>query len=161
MLITQLSLVPWLGTGGSRPDLILCYSLILGLVFRSDVAAVSGAGLGIVIDLVNGRFLGLFTLCYLAAGWFAGLAGQRINRDIVVTPLLLGFVGTLFKNLLIYTLLATAGGLKLKFTLVMTQGFIEALLNSLLSIAVFDIMLKVRRRVVMGTNPLHLGGPWA
>lgn len=161
VLFIQLSVVPLFDVGGARPDLALCYSLILGLVFRSDIAAISGAGLGAVMDLINGRFLGLFSLCYLSVGYFAGLVGQRINRDTLVTPLLLGFAGTVFKNVLIYFLLITAGGLNLQFLSVMTLGFVEALLNSLLAGMVFDIVLRIRRRLMTGASPLRLGGPWA
>ncbi len=159
VLVIQWSIAPSLIFMGVHPDFLLVFCVSLGLIFSVKEALVAGAALGLVMDLLNGRFIGLFTVAYIAVGFLAGVAGQKVNREIYFTPWVVSLVGSLLKAFVILLLLKV-GGLAYDSILHLKSWLVGAVLNGILTVALYKPMMRFRRWLMMGLSPLEVRGPW-
>ena len=73
----------------------------------------TGAGLGfaygLMEDLIVGRYIGLQALTKMSTGYLIGLLERKVFSDNVLVPVVVGALGTLIHNLLVFTTLFLVG----------------------------------------------------
>ena len=143
----QVVIVSSLVVAGGAPDLLLVVVVALGLLRGSIPGAALGFVGGLVVDVVTLGTLGVTSLIFTLAGFWAGRYAETSGRDRRLAPIIA--VGTI-------TILASAFGYVLYFLLdeevVARQALVTALapafvLNLLLALPVYAL---VRRMVGEG-----------
>lgn len=127
----QSTLLSYFMVGGVTPDLILLL-VVLHSIFQGPFkGAAFGFALGLLEDLLLGRFIGMNALAKgltsLLVGWFA----QRTFRENILVPVFALFLGTLF-NELVFIILGKVSGLHWPWTLWLWKAFPVALYNTCL-----------------------------
>lgn len=151
-LVLQTSLVPMIQVMGLRPDLILVSGLLTGLAAGPGAGLAFGSIMGFLVDLLNGRLLGLFAAANGAAVLLVALVGQKIYKENILVPVLAGTFGTLIHGLVIAILLKVSGvapGLQVTVFTARTM-VLEAALNGVLTAAFFGAANRLRARLQAG-----------
>lgn len=144
---------------GSRPDLLLIYSVYSG-VFRGKWAGTrTGFLLGLMEDLFQGRMVGINALTKAFAGFLAGMVEKEIVKENVLISVFTVWVFSLLNTFAYGLLVVIIGyGWTLGFNYLSTV-LTFALYNSLLALVLFPLMyylmlkgpLRIERRKTGGT----------
>jgi len=91
----QIAVAPRIRIWGAKPDATGAVAVALGLLM-GPVAGASGGFLGgLVIDLMNSRFIGLFALTRAIMGMAGGLATGKIFKENLLMTGAIGFFSTM------------------------------------------------------------------
>ncbi len=102
-LLLQMTLVPGIGRGGGRPDLVLIWVLAASIFeSKQGYALVIAAAGGVLLDLTGGRFIGLNVLLLVGAA----LVTRRVLRAFLRPSVSLSVAMTLGLSLVIETVRA-------------------------------------------------------
>ena len=89
-----------LAVAGGKPDFILIL-VVFFAIFRGPVqGGALGIGLGLLEDLMVGRFIGINALCKGIIGYLAGTVEKRLYKDNFFVPMLALAVATFAQTLL-------------------------------------------------------------
>lgn len=83
-LILQTTVLDFLAVKGVKPDLVMLLVVLSGFLLGSREGAFLGFAGGIIEDLFAGSYIGLNALSNMAAGYLAGIAGERLYRENTV-----------------------------------------------------------------------------
>ncbi|MGH3073036.1 MAG: rod shape-determining protein MreD [Gaiellaceae bacterium] len=93
--LLQVTLVASLDVAGGAADVLLLALLAVALLRGAVVGAVAGFFGGLLVDVMTLDTLGVSSLLYALAGYWAGRYGETTGRDRAHAPLLTVLVGTL------------------------------------------------------------------
>lgn len=96
--IVQTTLLPLLNFYGVMPDLLLVLIVLAGFFFGSKKGGAIGFVVGLIEDLLAGRYLGLTALSGFLTGYAVGYLEGEFYRDNPIVPLFLVFLGSLLFN---------------------------------------------------------------
>lgn len=108
-LALQGSVLVLISPGGVHPDLVLVLVVALALLSDSKRGALLGLAAGLMQDIIFGAPLGFFAFVKAIVGASAGLLAEEINRDLVLVPMLLVVVFSVFNDLMPFLLKEFAG----------------------------------------------------
>ncbi|UNC90921.1 rod shape-determining protein MreD [Candidatus Contubernalis alkaliaceticus] len=103
-LIIQGSLLVLFTFNGRQPDLLLIVVVCFSIMWGSREGALVGVTAGLIQDILFSRFLGVFALTKMLAGYLSGFTEKNIYRDFVLGPMLVVLVMTLLQEGLVYIL---------------------------------------------------------
>ncbi|MGB9792487.1 MAG: rod shape-determining protein MreD [Thermacetogeniaceae bacterium] len=96
--IVQTTLLPLLDIYGVMPDLLLVLIVLTGFFFGSKRGGAVGFAVGLIEDLLAGRYLGLTALSGFLTGYAVGYLEGEFYRENPIVPLFLVFLGSLLFN---------------------------------------------------------------
>ncbi len=105
----EASVVPYVSVCGARPDIVLAYVVLIGMLAGTKEAALVGLVVGFFEDASSGQLIGLYMLTRMAVGLAAGLSHKRVFQERVVVPVALVFLGGLFGGAIHLFLLSSFG----------------------------------------------------
>ncbi|MEG2670006.1 MAG: rod shape-determining protein MreD, partial [Oscillospiraceae bacterium] len=79
--VFQPTLIKSLAIYGITPNLFLIVAVIFGFLRGKNEGAIGGFVLGLVFDLLVGRFIGLNAILYMYIGFCTGLLGEYYFRQ--------------------------------------------------------------------------------
>ena len=129
------------------PDFLLIFIALAGFITGPLPGVITGFLTGIISDIFSGGLLGLSAFAYTVAGYLSGLAGARIyGRNIIVAVLLL-FVMTVVKALLLSMFAALF--LEPGYFGLFSQGrvFLQAVMNCVLTPLLYYIIMKIEDKI--------------
>lgn len=135
LVIVQTSALSQLELLGATPDLAPLLIVSVGLLAGPLPGAVSGFGVGLLVDLALLQTLGVSSLALTAVGWFAGRA-REVLRDPQATlvPLAAGAIGSLIA-LVGFSLVQFLLGVETPVSLELVRQIISTvLINTLLAL---------------------------
>ncbi len=91
----QTAVAPRIRIWGAKPDAIGAVAVALGLLMGPIVGASGGFLGGLVIDLINSRFVGLFALTRAIMGLAGGLATGKVFKENLLMTGAIGFFSTM------------------------------------------------------------------
>lgn len=103
-LIIQGSLLTFFIFNGRQPDLLLIVVVCFSIMWGSKEGALIGVTAGLIQDIVFGRFVGIFAMTKMLAGYLSGFTEKNIYRDFVLGPMLIVLVMTLMQEGLAFIL---------------------------------------------------------
>ncbi|MEG1997702.1 MAG: rod shape-determining protein MreD, partial [Clostridiales bacterium] len=124
---TWLSLI---AIGGIVPDLLLYFPLFFAIYLPPGQAWIYGAALGLVEDLLSGKYLGLGVLSRTGAVCLASVLGNNLYKENLYNPPLIVFAAVMASGLL-YWLCSYPVGLGLSWLLLPVQVLPQALYTAL------------------------------
>ncbi len=123
---------------GIRPDvlmvLIVSYAMLMGRL----PACILGCALGLFMDAMFGKMIGLTAICYLLAAYVASFFYQKFYADNLVIPVVISGLGQLFEEHLMAGAMLLRGG---------SFAYLKTLTTYILPCAVLTGLLCI---------PLHL-----
>lgn len=99
-----------LNIGGIRPDTLMAVAVSAGVLLGSMKGGLLGLGLGLFMDVLFGKFIGLSAISYMAAGMVGGLFFQKFFADNVIVPAAVAAAGALLKEHVMMLAVALNGG---------------------------------------------------
>jgi rod shape-determining protein MreD len=148
-VVIQQAAISQISIFGVSADLGPLVVMSVGLLAGSLAGAITGFGIGLLVDLVLVQTLGVTSLLYIAIGYWSGRLRELRDPAHGLVPLAMGAAATAFAGLgmaLIQFLLGVNAPVSL---LLFQQIFITVLVNSLISLPVFAIV----RRLIRPTLP--------
>ena len=99
-VILQNTVFNVLAVAGGKPDFILIFVVFFD-IFRGPMqGGLLGVGLGLLEDLMIGRFIGLNAMCKGIIGYAAGTVEKRLYKNNFLVPMASLVVATLVHTLL-------------------------------------------------------------
>jgi len=129
-----------------KPNLLMVFIVSVALLGSNVEGAVVGFICGLVQDMVSGGPIGFYALLGLYLGFAIGSINERLYRENVLVTIIVTFISTVVYEFSVYFLsYFEKGSLQLvyPFTHVILP---EAVYNSVVSIFIFIIILKIKRR---------------
>ena len=94
-----------LAVAGGKPDFILIF-IVFFAIFRGPIqGGLLGMGLGLLEDLIIGRFIGINALCKGFIGYLAGTLEKRLYKNNFLVPMV-ALVAATFVQTFLYWLLS-------------------------------------------------------
>ena len=129
-----------LNIAGIRPDMLMTLTVTLGILIGSTRAQLICGGIGLLYDILLGKFLGLNCAVYVVSGIVAGVFFRKFYTDNVIFPavvtLILAFVR---ENVFAVTVALT--GVKFNYALMLFAYIIPcAAATALMCIPMYAVM---------------------
>lgn len=145
--ILQVSAFSSIATAGSGPNVLLVTLVSIALLRGAVAGAVAGFAAGLIVDVATLGTLGVTSLLFTLAGYWAGRYGETTGRARVHAPLVATVAATLFVELGGYSLQSLLGE-PVAVRAVLASLPAALLWNALLAYPVFGLV----RRVVGATE---------
>ena len=134
---------------GVVPDILIYFPVFIGMYSDVVNAAIYGAAVGLIEDLLSGKYIGLSVLARTAAAVLAAFLGNKLYKENIYNPPFIVLCCSAFFGL-IYILLSYLVGLNLPLSLfvfeVLPQALYTALCTPLIAIPLFLILGRDRNR---------------
>jgi rod shape-determining protein MreD len=148
-VVIQQAAISQISIFGVSADVGPLVVMSVGLLAGSLAGAITGFGIGLLVDIVLVQTLGVTSLLYIAIGYWSGRLRELRDPAHGLVPLAMGAAVTAFAGVgmaLIQFLLGVNAPVSL---LLFQQIFITVLVNSLIALPVFTIV----RRLIRPTLP--------
>ncbi|MCG0275256.1 MAG: rod shape-determining protein MreD [Thermosediminibacteraceae bacterium] len=144
LIIAQSTLGVLFKIGSVKPDFVLVLVLCVALIKGESIGAGYGLIIGLIEDIVYGKFLGFNALIKFLTGYFVGYGTRDLFKGPVVFTMGFVFVGTILYNLLFLTacLLFTP---EYKMGIFLPQVAYSALYNALIGPAMYGAVLRLEK----------------
>ncbi len=130
---------------GISADLTPLVVMSVGLLTGSTLGAITGFGIGLLVDMVFVQTLGVTSLLYIAIGYWSGRLRELRDPSHGLVPLAIGAAATAFAGIgmaLIQFLLGVDAPVSL---LLLQQIFVTVLVNTLIALPVYAIVRRIVR----------------
>ncbi len=125
----------------TTPDLILIVTLYIGIKNGPVVGQLTGFSSGILIDFLSAAPFGLNAFVRVIIGFLSGVLHLNIHSKGIIIPILLGFIATLTKALIIFFISFFYPGKIMLYSLFSSTLWYECLFNALLT-PIFFVLLS-------------------
>lgn len=130
---------------GVSPNMFIVYmSVICFLAYKTEGVIVS-AVFGFILDIISGRFIGVYTLIFLLASFFITTLSEKVfNEPRFYLSMLITFFVTILIDMLYYLVaFLVIGGADFGFAFRVT--LIEAVYNMILCVPVYFLLKRITR----------------
>jgi rod shape-determining protein MreD len=144
-VVLQAAAVSQISIFGVNADLTPLVVMSVGLLAGSMIGAITGFGIGLMVDLVFVQTLGVTSLLYIAVGYWSGRLRELRDPAHGLVPMALGAAATAFVGIgmtLIQFLLGVNAPVSL---LLLQQIFITVLVNTLIALPVYAVVRRILR----------------
>lgn len=101
-LILQQSVFEFLSIGSITPNLLIILICTFGLIRGRRTGMFTGLVCGLLLDIVQGSYLGLHGLIYMYVGYCCGFCYRIFYDDDIKTALILTGIADIVYNLFLY-----------------------------------------------------------
>lgn len=91
-----------LSVAGGKPDFVLILVVFFAIFRGSAQGGLMGAALGMMEDLLTGRFIGINALCKGLVGYLAGVSERNLYKNNFFVPIVAVLAATFFNTVLYY-----------------------------------------------------------
>lgn len=109
-----------LSVAGGKPDFVLIMVVYFSIFCGSISGGFLGVALGLLEDLMTGRFIGINALCKGLIGYLAGISERNLHKNNFFVPIIAVLIATFGNTMLYYLFSVLIGGnvgmLKLLFS---------------------------------------------
>ena len=103
-VVLQGTVLPHFAVFGGRVNVLVAVVTVVSLSYGALAGLMAGFGIGLLADLVLGTALGLAALPLVLIGYFTGYLERHVYRDAYLVPVVVGFLGTAFYELVVLAL---------------------------------------------------------
>jgi rod shape-determining protein MreD len=143
LLVLQTTLIAFFQIKGVKPDLPLVYAFCLSLTKSENIGASMGFFVGVLEDVMYGRFLGFSALAKFLSCYILGYSSRDIFKGPVVTTIGLVFLGSLFYNLIFIIIGLLLGELTHPWLFFLPVALPSALYNMVISPFIYYLVIKM------------------
>lgn len=117
-----------LSVAGGKPDFVLILVVFFAIFRGSLQGGLMGAALGMMEDLMTGRFIGINALCKGLLGYIAGVSERNLYKNNFFVPIVTVLIAT-FLNTLLYYLFSVFVGSNVGLEKLMLSSIPDAVYN--------------------------------
>ena len=124
------------------PNLFVIYVLFIGLFASRTLGTIYGVVLGLILDFLLGKQIGINAVTLGIVGFLAGVFDKNFSKDSRMTIMLMVLGSTFLLEVLNYLLSYMFSGINIeiiRFSIILT---IEIIYNLLLTIILYPIIQK-------------------
>jgi rod shape-determining protein MreD len=144
-VVLQAAAISQISIFGISADLTPLVVMSVGLLAGSMLGAITGFGIGLLVDLVFVQTLGVTSLLYIAIGYWSGRLRELRDPAHGLVPMAVGAAATAFAGIgmtLIQFLLGVDAPVSL---LLVQQIFVTVLVNTLIALPVYALVRRILR----------------
>lgn len=117
-----------LSVAGGKPDFVLILVIFFAIFQGSTSGGFMGVALGLLEDLLTGRFIGVNALCKGFLGYLAGVSERNLYKNNFFVPMVAVFLAT-FLNALLYYLFSVLIGSNVGLEKLLFSSIPDAIYN--------------------------------
>jgi len=154
-LLLQSTLLDYIRIYNVIPNLLVVFTILTALLKGNIEGGAVGFSAGFVLDVMSGKLLGLYTLLGMYLGIAVGSVNKRLYRENLLVVVSFTFVFSTVYELAVYILnTIMSGNMDLYFPL-MRIILPEATYNSLASVFIYALLLRMDRRIEEKIKATH------
>lgn len=138
----QSNLFTWFNIAGIKPNLFVILALFIGLFTNRTMGIAYGVGIGIVIDILIGKTIGIYAVTLGIIGLLAAVFDKNFSKDSRITIILMAAGATFIFEVLNYLLNYMFLGISVEITNFIIILSIEILYNVILTIILYTLIQK-------------------
>jgi len=143
-VVLQETMIPLFPVFSATPNLLLFFVVFAGLFYGPFAGLISGIGIGLLVDILSGKYIGLSLISMGISGFIAPWLVSRIySKHKYITPMLaMGFV-TVFEGFL-YGVFGSIAGLSVSIFSTLWHFFVpRAIFNMILTPILYAFAYKI------------------
>ncbi len=107
--ILQTSFMNCFAIGGIKPDLVVLWVIFWSFVRGNPEGSYLGFGAGLLVDLMNGVYIGFNSLSYLIVGFLIGQLKHKLYQDSLLIAMFISWLAVIVSQFIQYLLLCAYG----------------------------------------------------
>lgn len=147
-IVLQNTLFNDLSVAGGKPDFLLILVVFFAIFNGPAKGGWLGLGLGLLEDLMIGRFIGVNALCKGIIGALIGFSERRLYKNNFFVPIFCLLIGTFINAALYYVLNRLIGG-NIVFSGMMLATVPNAIYNSCFAPLIYALFYRAQSRNVI------------
>lgn len=150
--VLQLTLIPEFSVFGVQANLLLVVTLSIAFLFGTVDGAIAGLIIGLLIDLYQGRSIGICAITFFYLGIFVGSFNKKFFKDNYLIVLIIMICSTIIYETILYSFSILMYSQHFMFLYFMKNLFIAVVCNLIISIIVYPVLLKLNLGVEVHRN---------
>ena len=138
----QSNFFTWFNIAGIMPNLFVVIVLFIGLFASKTMGTIYGIVIGLVLDLLFGRSVGIQAVSLGLIGFLAGIFDKNFSKDSRMTIMLMVLSSTVIVEVLNYLFKYMFEGISLDILNFFKILFLEVIFNLLLTIILYPLIQK-------------------
>lgn len=139
----QINIFSNLTIAGIKPNLFVIFILFIGLFANSSLSIASGIFIGLFLDLLYGKAIGVSAVMYCIVGYLATYFDKNFSKENKLTIILMCAGTTAIFEFGCYMLNSIIIGFSREYFLFLKTLIIEIIYNILLTIIIYPLIQKV------------------
>ena len=132
----------WFTIAGVMPNLFVIYILFIGLFSGRNKGSIYGLVVGLMLDILVGNKIGLYTITLGGVGLTAGIFAKTFSKDSRITIMLMVGGLTFAYELIVYMLNYFMLDMNLEILIFLKILVIEVIYNIILTIIIYPLFKK-------------------
>jgi len=91
-VILESTLFQYMRIYGIKPDFSIMIIVAYAIMRGSSFGAFTGLGIGLFIDIMYGRVIGINAMSYMVTGYIIGQAHENVFKDSLIPPFIFNFI---------------------------------------------------------------------
>lgn len=138
----QSNLFMWFNIAGIKPNLFVILALFIGLFTNRTMGIAYGVGIGLVIDILIGKVIGIYAVTLGIVGFLAAVFDKNFSKDSRMTIIFMVVGETLIFEILNYLLNYMFVGINVEVINFIIILAIEIIYNVILTIILYSLIQK-------------------
>lgn len=138
----QLNFFSWFTIAGVMPNILIILVLFIGLFTNKNLGAIYGMSIGIIVDLLTSRTIGITAVVYGLVGWIAGVFDKNFSKDNRITIMFIVAATTAIAETAIFVLGYVFVNQNINIWAYIKVLLIEVLYNVTLSIILYPFIQR-------------------
>ena len=138
----QSNFFTWFNIAGIMPNLFVVIVLFIGLFASKTMGTIYGIVIGLILDLLFGRSVGIQAVSLGLIGFLAGIFDKNFSKDSRMTIMLMVLSSTVIVEVLNYLFKYMFEGISVEIFNFVKILILEVIFNLLLTIILYPIIRK-------------------
>lgn len=138
----QVDFFSWFNIAGVKPNLFIVLVLCVGLFIGKKVATPFGFFMGLYLDILAGKQIGISALLFATIGFLGEYLDKNFSKESKITILLMVAISTFFYETILYIYNIIRNAIPLEIIGFLKILLIEILFNVLLAIIFYPVIRK-------------------
>ena len=139
----QINFFNWFNIAGIKPNLFVVLILCIGLFINKEVAIIFGFIIGIYLDFLTGKQIGISAIIYALIGFLGGYFDKNFSKESKITILLMVAGSTIIFETIVYFYTIARNQIPLQLLGFIKIMLIEVVFNVLLTIILYPLIRKL------------------
>lgn len=139
----QSNLFMWFNIAGVKPNLFVVLALFIGLFANRTMGIAYGVGIGIIVDILIGKTIGIYAISLGIIGFLAAVFDKNFSKDSRMTIIFMVVGSTIIFEIINYLLNYMILGINVEITNFTMILEIEVIYNIVLTIILYSLIQKL------------------
>ena len=139
----QSNLFMWFNIAGVKPNLFVVLALFIGLFANRTMGIAYGVGVGVLIDILIGKTIGINAISLGIIGFLAAVFDKNFSKDSRMTIIFMVAGSTIVFEIITYLLNYMILGINVEILNFIIILVIEVIYNIILTIILYSLIQKL------------------